>query len=83
MIKVSGVTVCPPEVEVMLIKRPAVAKAALLGVAPAVKGEIVKAFVGRKPDVALTEPELIAGRATTWRPTGRRATFPSLTRCRA
>ena len=60
MIKVSGYSVFPEEVEVMLIKHPAVAQAAVLGVADAEKGEVVKAFIVRKPGAALTEPELIA-----------------------
>ena len=60
MIKVSGYSVFPEEVEVMLIKHPAVAQAAVLGVADVEKGEVVKAFVVRKPGQALTEAELIA-----------------------
>ena len=60
MIKVSGYSVFPEEVEVMLIKHPAVAQAAVIGVADAEKGEVVKAFIVRKPGQALTEPELIA-----------------------
>jgi len=60
MIKVSGYSVFPEEVEVLLIKHPAVAQAAVLGVPDAEKGEVVKAFVVRKPGQALTEAELIA-----------------------
>lgn len=60
MIKVSGYSVFPEEVEVLLIKHPAVAQAAVLGVPDAEKGEVVRAFVVRKPGQALTEAELIA-----------------------
>ena len=42
MIKVSGYSVFPEEVEVMLIKHPAVAQAAVIGVADAEKGEVVR-----------------------------------------
>jgi long-chain acyl-CoA synthetase len=60
MIKVSGYSVFPEEVEVLLIKHPAVAQAAVLGVPDAEKGEVVRAFVVRNPGQALTEVELIA-----------------------
>lgn len=60
MIKVSGYSVFPEEVETILIKHPAIAQAAVLGVADADKGEVVKAFVVRKPGQALDQDELIA-----------------------
>jgi long-chain acyl-CoA synthetase len=60
MIKVSGYSVFPEEVEVLLIRHPAVAQAAVIGVPDAEKGEVVRAFVVRKPGQALTEAELIA-----------------------
>ncbi|CAN5466266.1 AMP-binding protein [soil metagenome] len=59
MIKVSGYSVFPEEVETLLIKHPAVAQAAVLGVADASKGEVVKAFIVCKPGQAVSEAELI------------------------
>ncbi|MFT4102044.1 MAG: AMP-binding protein [Burkholderiaceae bacterium] len=50
MIKVSGYSVFPEDVETMLIKHPAVDQAAVIGVADPAKGEVVKAFIVRKPD---------------------------------
>ena len=49
MIKVSGYSVFPEEVETLLIKHPAVAQAAVIGVPDAEKGEIVRAFIVKKP----------------------------------
>ena len=60
MIKVSGYSVFPEEVETLLIRHPAVAQVAVLGVPDAQKGEVVKAFVVCKPGQVLTEAELIA-----------------------
>ncbi|PLT35190.1 AMP-binding protein [Bacillus sp. V5-8f] len=45
MIKCSGYSVFPEEVELMLINHPAVAQAAVVGVPDSVRGESVKAFV--------------------------------------
>ena len=52
MIKVSGYSVFPEEVETILIKHPAVAQAAVIGLRDAQKGEVVKAFIVKKPDAA-------------------------------
>ena len=60
MIKVSGYSVFPEEVETILIKHPAVAQAAVLAEADADKGEVVKAFIVKKPGAALSADELIA-----------------------
>jgi long-chain acyl-CoA synthetase len=60
MIKVSGYSVFPEEVEVLLIKHPAIAQAAVIGVADAEKGEVVRAFIVRKPGQALEADALIA-----------------------
>ncbi len=49
MIKVSGYSVFPEEVESILIRHPAVAQAAVIGVADAEKGEVVQAFIVLKP----------------------------------
>ncbi|MBK7059420.1 MAG: AMP-binding protein [Rubrivivax sp.] len=49
MIKVSGYSVFPEEVEAILIKHPAIAQAGVIGVPDAHKGEVVKAFVVLKP----------------------------------
>ncbi|QTD45144.1 AMP-binding protein [Ottowia testudinis] len=60
MIKVSGYSVFPEEVESILIKHPAVAQAAVLAEPDADKGEVVKAFVVRKPGAEVSAEELIA-----------------------
>ena len=60
MIKVSGYSVFPEEVETILIKHPAVAQAAVIGVPDAQKGEVVKAFIVTKPGAALEADALIA-----------------------
>jgi long-chain acyl-CoA synthetase len=59
MIKVSGYSVFPEEVETILIKHPAVAQAAVLGVPDPDKGEVVRAFIVRKPGAALEAAELL------------------------
>ena len=48
MIKVSGYSVFPEEVETILIKHPAVAQAAVIGLPDPDKGEVVKAFIVKK-----------------------------------
>jgi long-chain acyl-CoA synthetase len=60
MIKVSGYSVFPEEVEVILTKHPAIAQAAVIGVPDAEKGEVVRAFIVRKPGQVLEEEALIA-----------------------
>lgn len=60
MIKVSGYSVFPEEVEGILIKHPAVAQAAVIGVPDPEKGEIVRAFIVAKPGQALEADELLA-----------------------
>lgn len=60
MIKVSGYSVFPEEVETILIKHPAVAQAAVIPLPDAEKGEVVKAFIVRKPGAELNEASLVA-----------------------
>ncbi|MCR8957308.1 AMP-binding protein [Variovorax sp. S2] len=60
MIKVSGYSVFPEEVETILIKHPAVAQAAVIAQPDSEKGEVVKAFIVRKPGAALDADALIA-----------------------
>ena len=60
MIKVSGYSVFPEEVETILIKHPAVAQAAVIAQPDADKGEVVKAFIVKKPGSELTAEQLIA-----------------------
>jgi len=60
MIKVSGYSVFPEEVETILIKHPAVAQAAVIAQPDAEKGEVVKAFIVRKPGAQVDEAQLIA-----------------------
>lgn len=60
MIKVSGYPVFPEQVETILVKHPAVAQAAVIGVPDATKGEVVRAFIVRKPGHELGADALIA-----------------------
>lgn len=60
MIKVSGYSVFPEEVEAILIKHPAVAQAAVIGEADADKGQVVKAFIVAKPGAEPSADALIA-----------------------
>lgn len=60
MIKVSGYSVFPEEVETILIKHPAVAQAAVIAQPDAEKGEVVKAFIVRKPGAVLEADALVA-----------------------
>lgn len=60
MIKVSGYAVFPEEVETILIKHPAVAQAAVIGVPDATKGELIRAFIVRKPGQSIDAAALIA-----------------------
>ncbi|MDB5731266.1 MAG: putative ligase [Variovorax sp.] len=60
MIKVSGYSVFPEEVETILIKHPAVAQAAVVAEPDAEKGEVVKAYIVRKPGAELDAEALVA-----------------------
>lgn len=60
MIKVSGYSVFPEEVEVMLIRHPAVGQAAVIGVADEQKGEVVKAFLVLRAGTQANAEEIIA-----------------------
>jgi len=60
MIKVSGYSVFPEEVETILIKHPAVAQAAVIAQPDPEKGEVVKAFIVKKPGAALEADALVA-----------------------
>ena len=60
MIKVSGYSVFPEEVRPILIKHPAVAQAAVLGVPDAEKGEVVRAFIVKSPGAGLDAAALVA-----------------------
>lgn len=59
IIKSSGYTIYPAEVETALQNHPAVAMAAVAGLPHAAMGEIIVAFVVSKPGTAPTERELI------------------------
>jgi len=59
MIKVSGYSVFPEEVETLLIRHPAVAQAAVIGVDDPERGEVVRAFIVRQPGQDLDEAGLI------------------------
>ncbi|MEG0148621.1 MAG: AMP-binding protein [Comamonas sp.] len=60
MIKVSGYSVFPEEVETLLIKHPSIAQAAVIGMPDPQKGEIVRAFIVRKPGQSLEVDELLS-----------------------
>ncbi|SEA68519.1 AMP-binding protein [Variovorax sp. YR216] len=60
MIKVSGYSVFPEEVETILIKHPAVAQAAVVAQPDAEKGEVVKAFIVKKPGADIDADGLVA-----------------------
>ena len=60
MIKVSGFSVFPEEVELLLCKHPAVAQAAVIPKAHEHKGEIIKAFIILKPGASATAEEIQA-----------------------
>ena len=62
MIKVSGYSVFPEEVEAILIRHPQVQAAAVIGVPDTAKGEVVKAVIVVKPDAA----PLAAEALTAW-----------------
>ncbi|WP_233575773.1 AMP-binding protein [Noviherbaspirillum saxi] len=57
MIKVSGYSVFPEEVETILIKHPAVRQAAVIGIPDPNKGEVIKAVIVRKPEASATTVE--------------------------
>ena len=61
MIKVSGYSVFPEEVESILVRHPAIAQAGVIGMPDPEKGEIPKAFVVLKAGVAgtVTESEIV------------------------
>jgi len=58
MIKVSGFSVFPEEVELILNQHPDVAQSAVIGVPDPKKGEVVKAFIVVRPGRSLTEESL-------------------------
>lgn len=60
MIKVSGFSVYPEEVESMLNQYPGVAQSAVIGVPDAQKMEVVKAFIVMQPGKTATEEDIKA-----------------------
>ncbi|MGY4317656.1 AMP-binding protein [Bradyrhizobium sp. JR3.5] len=60
MIKVSGYSVFPEEVESILNKHPDVAASAVIGAPDATKGEVVKAFIVLVPRAELDTAQLVA-----------------------
>ena len=60
MIKASGYSVFPAEVEAIMYRHPAVAEVGVVGVPDPYRGEDVLAFVVRKPGARASESELVA-----------------------
>lgn len=60
MIKVSGYSVFPEEVETILVKHPAVRQAAVIGVTDPNKGEVIKAFLVLKEAGSASAEDIIA-----------------------
>ncbi len=58
MIKVAGEIVFEPEVEAVIHKHPAVAEAAVVGVADKMRGEVPKAWIVLKEGASLSEEDL-------------------------
>lgn len=59
MIKASGYSVFPAEVEAIMYRHPAVAEVGVVGVPDAYRGEDVLAFVVRRPEASATEREIV------------------------
>ncbi len=59
MIKVSGYSVFPEEVEALLIRHPAIQQVAVVGQIHPYRGEVTKAFVVLRPGAVLTPEDLI------------------------
>lgn len=59
MIKVSGYSVFPEDVEALLLRHPRVQQVAVVGVPDPNKGEVVKAFIVLKQDSAITAEDVI------------------------
>jgi long-chain acyl-CoA synthetase len=59
MIKVSGFSVFPEEVEAILNRHEAVAQSAVIGMPDARRGEVPKAFVVLKPDHSISAEDLL------------------------
>ena len=59
MINVSGLKVYPRDVEEVLFQHPAVQDAAVIGIPDAERGEVVKAYVVKKPGATVTAEQLI------------------------
>ncbi len=59
LIKASGYSVFPAEVEALMYRHPAVAEAGVIGVADPYRGEEVQAFVVLKPGATATADEIV------------------------
>jgi len=82
MILRGGFNVYPREVEEVLYAHPAVAEAAVIGIAHDSHGEEVKAVVALNPARRQAPRNSSPGARNAWPPTSTRAPSPSWTRCR-
>ena len=60
MVIVGGYNVYPREVDEVLLEHPKVLEAVTVGITDEMRGEILKAFVVRRPDEELTKADVIA-----------------------
>jgi long-chain acyl-CoA synthetase len=60
MIKVSGYSVFPEEVETILIRHPSIRQAAVVGVPDPVRGEVVRAYVVAEPGASVDPADIVA-----------------------
>lgn len=62
MIKCSGYSVFPEDVEIMLLNHPAVAQVGVIGIPDPVRGESIKAFIVLKPEYKgkISEEDIIS-----------------------
>ncbi len=83
MIKASGYSVFPAEVEALIYEHPAVEEVAVIGVPDPYRGENIKAFVILRPGFKgrITETDLVSWAKGKWPPTSIRGSWSLWRRC--